>query len=61
VPRIDGASHTLVLQGEGVPEARSFSVEELRHDLPQRTLTVTFACSGNRRREVGSPPHVHIA
>ena len=50
-PRIDEDEHRLTLDWGG-GRRRSFSVRELREELPQATLHATLQCTGNRCDEV---------
>jgi sulfite oxidase len=55
VPRLDRATHRLVVKGLGFARGgRSFTMDDLEALFPVRELGVTFCCSGNRRREVNA-------
>jgi nitrate reductase (NAD(P)H) len=50
VPRVDEASHRVLLRAPGVAE-RQFSLAQLRA-MPRRSVAATLVCAGNRRKEV---------
>ena len=50
-PHIDDSEHTLTLDwGDG--RTRSFSMRELREELPQTRVRATLQCTGNRCNEI---------
>jgi len=57
-PRLDASTHRLEVKGLGIPAegggSRTFTVAELQQNFPAHKVTVTFCCSGNRRKEVNA-------
>jgi sulfite oxidase len=51
IPQIDPAEYRLVVNGL-VERPLSLSLEDLIHNFPNRTLSATLQCAGNRRLEM---------
>ncbi len=51
VPTLDGGAHRLRVDGR-VPRPLNLSVRDLRRDFPQRRVTATLQCAGNRRGDM---------
>eukprot|EP00842_Homolaphlyctis_polyrhiza_P002854 jgi/Hompol1/356/HPOL_003107-RA len=51
VPVVDPATYRLQLEGPGIPEDFSISLDELKR-LPRTDVMVTLQCAGNRRKEM---------
>jgi nitrate reductase (NAD(P)H) len=47
---------------QGLASAREWTLEELKALLPAKEICVSFACSGNRRREINAvKPSIGVA
>ena len=53
VPEIDAASFRLEVSGVGM-ETVSLTLEELKTQFPEHTVTATLQCAGNRRAELAA-------
>ncbi|KAI8900813.1 Oxidoreductase, molybdopterin-binding domain-containing protein [Globomyces pollinis-pini] len=52
VPDIDLETYRLTIEGPGIPEGFSLSLEELKKDFPRFSVMATLQCAGNRRKEM---------
>ncbi|KAH6559902.1 hypothetical protein BASA50_008991 [Batrachochytrium salamandrivorans] len=52
VPAVDAETYRLELEGPGIPDGFSLSLDDLRTKFPITSVTVTMQCAGNRRKEM---------
>ncbi|KAI8920476.1 Oxidoreductase, molybdopterin-binding domain-containing protein [Entophlyctis helioformis] len=52
VPVIDPATYSLEIDGPGIPDGFSLSLDDLKTKFPRVDVMVTLQCAGNRRKEM---------
>ena len=58
VPRIDEKTYRLKIEGLGIKEDISLSLNDLRTKFPHHSVTTTIQCAGNRRSEMNQVKQV---
>jgi sulfite oxidase len=59
VPEIDIENYTLEIEGFGLKEPKTLTLDEIKKKFPKHTVISTIQCAGNRRDEMNKVLNYH--